>query len=78
MVFFWRKQCKIIPIIFPKPTKVIEGKECPICLKEMNHNIHLPCGHGFHSDCILDWIDRKRNCPICRFPLVWTLITMKK
>lgn len=72
---FWRKSTKIIPIIFPHPKKVIEELECPICLKELEQfKVFLPCGHAFHSDCILDWIDNKRNCPMCRFPLQWTLI----
>ena len=73
-MFFWRKRTKIIPIVFPRPKKVIEEKECPICLNEMNDTVHLPCGHAFHSDCILNWIDTKRNCPICRSSVVWSLI----
>lgn len=75
---FWRKSNKIIPIVFPQPKKVIQEKECPICLNQLeNTKVFLPCGHSFHGDCILDWIDNKRNCPMCRFPLQWTLIKLK-
>lgn len=79
MVFFWRKQCKIIPIVFPNPENKIKEKNCPICLKVFENNkVFLPCGHPFHADCILDWIDKKPNCPICRFPLCWSLINKPK
>jgi len=78
-MFFWRKSSKIIPIVFPQPKKVIEEKECPICLKEFEKcKVFLPCGHAFHADCILNWIDNKTNCPMCRFPLQYSLIKMNK
>ena len=78
-MFFWRRKYKIIPIVFPQPKKIIEGKDCPICLKELEYSqVFLPCGHTFHGDCILDWIDRKKNCPICRFPLQWTLLNANR
>jgi hypothetical protein len=29
----------------------------------------LPCGHTYHSHCILQWFERKSSCPTCRYEL---------
>lgn len=47
------------------------AKECTICMEPFSENqkvIALPCDkrHYFHSDCILDWSKRHRNCPLCK------------
>ncbi len=51
---------------------ITEGKhqKCTICLGpyEKGENLTiLPCGHGFHKDCINNWLkDYSYKCPICR------------
>jgi hypothetical protein len=43
---------------------------CSICIEdyEPGEMIRvLPCGHAFHSDCILPWLtDRSPTCPLCK------------
>uniref|UniRef100_A0A8C0F5S2 RING-type domain-containing protein n=1 Tax=Bubo bubo TaxID=30461 RepID=A0A8C0F5S2_BUBBB len=40
---------------------------CPICRDAPRDNAYgLPCRHWFGLDCILLWLDLKRECPICR------------
>lgn len=60
----------------------IDQDECPICLECLSNNIHnLPCGHGFHSNCISQYIVSCKSidvaCPICRtkIPNVLDIIT---
>jgi hypothetical protein len=55
-----------------KETKTIESNDdCPICLENLlsedilcycEHN----CGRWFHFDCVEDWINVKKTCPLCR------------
>ena len=67
------KKSKVVPLVFPKNNKFNETK-CIICYSDFidNNEISLPCGHVFHSDCILTWIEQKMNCPICKIKLTWT------
>jgi len=43
--------------------------DCCICLDkfEGNHkSIVLECNHRFHKECILNWLKKELNCPLCR------------
>jgi hypothetical protein len=46
-------------------------EDCPICAEEFEMDcivIKLPnCGHIFHSHCVVEWLNRKCTCPVCRF-----------
>lgn len=43
---------------------------CPMCMANVKKNTSascLPCGHQFHQDCIMTWLNGyKKNCPMCR------------
>ncbi|KAL0697123.1 hypothetical protein Bca4012_064303 [Brassica carinata] len=46
-----------------------EIEPCCICQEEYNEGEELgmlECGHGFHSQCIKEWLKRKNLCPICK------------
>ncbi|KAL3733305.1 hypothetical protein ACJRO7_022779 [Eucalyptus globulus] len=58
------------------PTVEIRSKDetvvCAICkdmvsVGEMVKK--LPCGHGYHGDCIVPWLGARNTCPVCRFEL---------
>ena len=46
--------------------------ECCICAESMisgEEVIKLPCGHVYHSACVLRWLDKHTTCPMCRSQL---------
>jgi len=53
------------------PLKFVVDKngiyECQICLEESNTAINLPCKHKFHKECLLEWFEKKKTCPSCRY-----------
>ena len=47
----------------------MEEKECTICMDDICCNdqmVILICNHKFHEKCIVDWLKRDENCPLCR------------
>jgi hypothetical protein len=48
----------------------IKDDVCVICLlqlcEENNAVVELNCVHQFHSDCIQQWLNHKRECPLCK------------
>lgn len=47
---------------------------CPICFGDLRREgvaakekyMLTPCGHRFHSECLLTWMGRSKVCPCCR------------
>lgn len=50
------------------------SESCSICMDDANEQqtSRLSCGHSFHSECLLLWVIKKRNCPICRAQIICT------
>ncbi|EQC29106.1 hypothetical protein SDRG_13137 [Saprolegnia diclina VS20] len=40
--------------------------ECSICYDAMHTPVQLRCSHMFCEECVCEWFDRERNCPLCR------------
>ncbi|KAJ4964046.1 hypothetical protein NE237_023985 [Protea cynaroides] len=46
------------------------GVACTVCLEELGLEVKvMPCGHAFHEDCIIKWLQRSHFCPLCRFSM---------
>ncbi|KAA8543624.1 hypothetical protein F0562_021630 [Nyssa sinensis] len=42
------------------------GDLCAICQEKMHAPILLRCKHVFCEDCVSEWFERERTCPLCR------------
>jgi hypothetical protein len=57
----------------PKRALVVAADPCAICFdrlpklrKESSNIATLDCGHLFHASCLIRWLARNNNCPVCR------------
>ena len=42
---------------------------CAICIDDyiVGENLLIcPCGHGYHKECLRQWLRRKNVCPLCK------------
>ena len=49
--------------------------DCVICLQKIRDKSITACNHEFCRECILQWVIKKHNCPICRRFLTTKSIT---
>ncbi|GAB2272060.1 hypothetical protein Dimus_006880 [Dionaea muscipula] len=42
------------------------GDMCAICQEKMDAPVFLRCKHIFCEDCVSEWFERERTCPLCR------------
>ncbi|CAJ1974528.1 unnamed protein product [Sphenostylis stenocarpa] len=42
------------------------GDMCAICQEKMQAPILLSCKHMFCEECVSEWFERERTCPLCR------------
>ncbi|OEL30263.1 RING finger and transmembrane domain-containing protein 2 [Dichanthelium oligosanthes] len=45
---------------------IATGDMCAICQEKMHVPILLRCKHIFCEDCVSEWFERERTCPLCR------------
>lgn len=44
--------------------------DCTVCMEEITAGveaIRMPCSHVYHSNCIVQWLQRSHLCPLCRY-----------
>ena len=49
-----------------------ELRSCCVCLEDVQVGDPvrtLPCLHTFHAKCAEDWLQKKKVCPLCQFPI---------
>lgn len=39
---------------------------CSICYESMKQPVKLACSHMFCEECVTEWFDHERSCPLCR------------
>ena len=50
--------------------------ECCICLDDGTDTTLPACGHRFHRDCIVEWAQHSRSCPVCRRCMVYKIMSI--
>ena len=55
---------------------VVSKRECSICLAEFQPKETVSwakskeCSHVFHQDCIIQWLEKHDECPLCRIDII--------
>eukprot|EP00603_Paraphysomonas_imperforata_P015702 CAMPEP_0114468794 /NCGR_PEP_ID=MMETSP0104-20121206/10372_1 /TAXON_ID=37642 ORGANISM="Paraphysomonas imperforata, Strain PA2" /NCGR_SAMPLE_ID=MMETSP0104 /ASSEMBLY_ACC=CAM_ASM_000202 /LENGTH=340 /DNA_ID=CAMNT_0001642403 /DNA_START=9 /DNA_END=1031 /DNA_ORIENTATION=+ len=47
-------------------------RDCSVCQDNMtvgDNVLRLSCCHTFHSECIMTWLHKHNNCPMCRYEM---------
>jgi len=44
----------------------LAGDMCSICQEKMKNPIILQCKHIFCEECVSEWFEREKTCPLCR------------
>lgn len=70
------------PIRRKRKKQVCHNTMCSICLEdyELKEKLRvLPCGHLYHTECILPWLTtRAANCPMCKETFVVDQFLLEK
>lgn len=57
-------------VLTTKPTDGFASDTCLICLDILGDGrmmgVSSNCGHRFHRECLVDWLVRNQECPVCR------------
>eukprot|EP01012_Entosiphon_sulcatum_P019400 TRINITY_DN24268_c0_g1_i1.p1 TRINITY_DN24268_c0_g1~~TRINITY_DN24268_c0_g1_i1.p1 ORF type:complete len:226 (-),score=36.29 TRINITY_DN24268_c0_g1_i1:9-686(-) len=49
-----------------------DTQSCCVCQTEFGARARaqkMPCGHLFHYECLLEWLEKHNTCPVCRHSL---------
>ncbi|CAD8166046.1 unnamed protein product [Paramecium pentaurelia] len=54
-----------------KRVQINQTGNCAICMDDIQpskeaQDIQLDCSHQFHFDCIKQWLQKQKNCPLCK------------
>ncbi|XP_060170901.1 E3 ubiquitin-protein ligase SGR9, amyloplastic-like [Lycium barbarum] len=71
----FERQASLSLIKSLKKKKMMNSDEngcCAICLGDLGVGTQvncMPCSHYFHIRCLGNWLERRGNCPICRYEM---------
>jgi len=56
-----------IPTVLLTQEQKEKNSGCCVCWEDLDGEVRLlECGHCFHSDCIVPWLELHGTCPMCR------------
>ncbi|CAM9611054.1 unnamed protein product [Pylaiella littoralis] len=50
----------------PEEVSEVGSPDCSICYDRMERPLILPCNHIFCGECVAEWLEQERTCPLCR------------
>lgn len=71
---------KNISLCLYTPTRSVNNDICGIChgnMSDSNSNIITKCKHYYHYACLQKWLQRSKECPMCREDLNYTTMYHK-
>lgn len=64
-----RSSIDAMPTIKITQRHLRSDSHCPVCKDKFelgSEARQMPCGHIYHSDCIVPWLVQHNSCPVCR------------
>ena len=64
-----KTQIELLPTRTITEADVVKALQCSVCMEDykVDEQVRcLPCQHVYHHDCIVPWLQRHGNCPVCR------------
>lgn len=64
-----RSSIDAMPTIRIMQKHLRSDSHCPVCQEKFelgSEARQMPCGHIYHSDCIVPWLVQHNSCPVCR------------
>ncbi|KAJ1402605.1 Zinc finger, RING-type [Sesbania bispinosa] len=61
-----------MPVVKIIADHVRAESQCAVCMEPFKLHCdarEMPCGHVYHSDCIVPWLSLRNSCPVCRHEL---------
>jgi len=58
-----------LPTVLITSQETSKNLQCTVCMEDfvLNEPVRqLACGHMYHNDCIVPWLEMHGSCPICR------------
>lgn len=65
------------------PTQIVPSRMCSMCLRDYKSGDYIcysqhtvSCRHDFHIECLINWLMRNNECPMCRAAFFRLHLTM--